>query len=95
MARCVFQPSARADLRDVGTFIAQNNWPRAISFVLELRLTCRRLAEYPLMGRARPDLQSGLRSFPHGDYVIFYEPLADGVSIVRILHGSRDASLLL
>ena len=43
------------------------------------------------MGCVHPELRPGLRSFPHGDYLIFYRPLRDGVSIVRVLHGSRDA----
>jgi toxin ParE1/3/4 len=93
--RCVFLPRARADLREIGRYIARDNGPRAISFVEDLRVSCRRLAQHSRMGRARPNLRSGLRSFAHDDYVIFYEPLADGVLIVRILHGARDARPLL
>ena len=52
---------------------------------------CQFLADNPLMGCVHPELRPGLRSFPHGDYLIFYRPLRDGVSIVRVLHGSRDA----
>ena len=43
-----------------------------------------------MMGRARDELAPGLRSFPIGRYVIFYEPLPDGVAIARVLHGARD-----
>ena len=93
--RCVFLPRARADLREIGRYIARDNRPRAISYVEELRESCRRLAEHPRMGRVRPELRSGLRSLSHGDYVIFYEPLQDGAQIVRILHGARDARPLL
>ncbi|WP_008538835.1 type II toxin-antitoxin system RelE/ParE family toxin [Bradyrhizobium sp. CCGE-LA001] len=32
----------------------------------------------------------GLRSFPVGNYVIFYIPLPDGVEIVRVMHGRLD-----
>lgn len=42
------------------------------------------------MGRARPELATGVRSFPFGRYVIFYAPLDDGIDVVRVLHGARD-----
>ena len=27
---------------------------------------------------------------PFGRYVIFFVPLADGLDVIRVLHGSRD-----
>jgi toxin ParE1/3/4 len=47
-------------------------------------------ATQPLMGRSRDELAPGLRSFAFGRYVVFYEPLADGIDVVRVLHGARD-----
>jgi toxin ParE1/3/4 len=47
------------------------------------------------MGRSRPELAPNLRSFPVGQYVIFYLPLAKGVEIVRVLHGARDFESIL
>jgi toxin ParE1/3/4 len=43
------------------------------------------------MGRVRDELLPGLRSFAMPPYVIFYEVIDDGVAIVRVLHGARDA----
>jgi toxin ParE1/3/4 len=91
MARCVFSPRARADLRGIGNYIARDNRRRAISFVEDLQRACNRLAENPLMGRARPELQPTLRSFPYRDYIIFYRPGRSGVTILRILHSAQDA----
>ena len=31
-----------------------------------------------------------LRSFAFERYVIFYEPLVDGIALVRLLHSARD-----
>jgi toxin ParE1/3/4 len=42
------------------------------------------------MGRRREELLPGLRSFPIGNYVVFYREIKDGVDIIRILRGSRD-----
>jgi toxin ParE1/3/4 len=35
-----------------------------------------------------------LRSLSVGNYLIFYRPLADGIEIVRVLHGARDIDSL-
>lgn len=50
------------------------------------------LVQNPLLGRERPDLQPGLRSFPVGSYLVFvfYFSFADGVEVVRVMSGRRD-----
>ena len=48
------------------------------------------LATHPGMGTARDEFAPGLRSFPVGDYLIFYRRDRGGIDIVRVLHGSRD-----
>jgi toxin ParE1/3/4 len=48
------------------------------------------LADNPLAGRARPELAAGIRSFPVGRQVIFYQPTPLSIDVVRVLHGSRD-----
>ncbi len=42
------------------------------------------------MGHAGDELAPGLRSMPFGRYVIFYEPLDDGIDVIRVLHSARD-----
>jgi toxin ParE1/3/4 len=42
------------------------------------------------MRRACDELSPGLRSFPFGRYVIFYEPIKDGIDVVRLLYSARD-----
>jgi toxin ParE1/3/4 len=48
------------------------------------------LGSLPELGRARDELASSLRSFPEGNYIIFYRPFPAGIEIVRVLHGARD-----
>ena len=48
------------------------------------------LVQNPLAGRERPELRSDLRSFPVGNYIIFYRTLPDGVEIVRVMNGRQD-----
>lgn len=90
MRRLVFSPEAEADLIDIATFIARDNVVRARSFLAELEDRCGGLLDFPDKGRARPELAEGLRSLPHGAYVIFYTPGGAEVRIERILHGARD-----
>ena len=44
----------------------------------------------PTMGKAEFDLAPSLRSFPVGNYLLFYREVADGIQLVRALHGARD-----
>ncbi len=44
----------------------------------------------PGSGRKEPKLAADLRSFPVGNYLIFYRAVADGIAVVRVLHGARD-----
>lgn len=67
---------------------------RAIAFVKKLHGQMEKLAASPSMGRSRDQLLSGLRSFPYGNYLIFYIPLDDGVDIVRVLNGVRNIEAL-
>jgi toxin ParE1/3/4 len=91
MARYVLLRRAQSDLRGIRDYIPRHNPARAVTFVDELLDRCQLLADNPRMGRARPELQRRLRSFPHGDYLIFHRPLADGVEVVRVLHAAQDA----
>ncbi len=43
-----------------------------------------------MMGRPRPELRPDLRSFPFGNYVIFFRYLEDTLEVVSILHAHRD-----
>ena len=51
------------------------------------------LATQPRMGGQRHELLAELRSFPAGRYVNFYLANADGIELVRVLHGARDIGL--
>jgi toxin ParE1/3/4 len=48
------------------------------------------LARAPLIGRGADEFSPGLRSFPVGNYLIFFRPIDDGIALVRLLHAARD-----
>ena len=93
---CVLKrPEAESDLDEIWWYIAQDSPDNADRFLDRLQERFLALADFPKMGMGRDDIQAGLRSQPVGNYLIFYFPLADGIEIVRVLHGSRDVENLL
>ena len=90
MARLTITESARADLREIRAYIAQDDPAAARGVVDRLRAQARKLAETPGMGRSRQDLRPDLFSFPAGRHVLFYRPQPGGIVLVRVLHGARD-----
>jgi toxin ParE1/3/4 len=90
MPSVIRRPRASADLSDIWEFIAEDSVARADMFIDRIDAKFRALAAQPLMGRERPELAPGLRSLSMAPYVIFYEPFAEGVTIVRVIHGARD-----
>ena len=48
-----------------------------------------KLARMPGMGPARDEIKPGLRSFPLGNYLIFYRKIDDGIELARVIHGAR------
>lgn len=90
MNRYRVSDTARSDLDEIWFYIAQDNPDAADRFVRVLVSRFPLLASMPEIGRAREELSPHLRSFPVGNYVIFYRPSDSGVEIARVLHGARD-----
>lgn len=86
---------AKEDLSEIVAFVARDNIDYAISLGDRLVQTFRRLAENPMIGRERPDLILGLRSFPVGSYLVLYRVWAGKVAIVRVVHAARDLNDML
>ena len=64
----------------------------ARKFVVALLDHCRAIAALPgMLGTARPDLATGLRSTPHNRYIVYFRYGGDALEIVNILDASRDA----
>ncbi|WP_421934002.1 type II toxin-antitoxin system RelE/ParE family toxin [Phenylobacterium sp.] len=95
MARLRRTPVALHDLSNVWLTIALDNPNAADRVVSRIYDAEERLADFPELGRVRPELLPDLRSWAVGDYVILYRIEPDAVVIVRILHGARDLGDLL
>lgn len=83
-------PEAEHDLIDIYLHISLDNPSAAEKFVRAINAKCEVLARSPMIGRDRPELRPGLRSFPYGAYLILYRAVDDGVEIVRVVHAARN-----
>lgn len=90
MAIILKKPLAEADLLDIWNFIANDSLEKADRLLHKIDSQLKMLASNPGMGRKRGSLVPNLRSFPVGNYLIFYRPINQGIEVIRVLHGARD-----
>jgi toxin ParE1/3/4 len=90
VSRVTVRPQAELDILEIWEFIAGDSVSAADKWVDDLNDKMDLWATQPMMGRARDELSPGVRSLSFGRYVVFFAPLADGIDVVRVLHGSRD-----
>jgi toxin ParE1/3/4 len=83
-------PQADHDLDSIWSFIASDSVRAADKQIACIGEVFEMLVRNPLAECERRELCADLRSFPVGNYVIFYVPLPDGVEIVRVMHGRQD-----
>ncbi|MGH9855408.1 MAG: type II toxin-antitoxin system RelE/ParE family toxin [Blastocatellia bacterium] len=81
---------AYGDLDAIWDYIAPRNFEAAEKLIGEITEKFALLSQHPLIGRRKDDLIIDLRSFAVRDYLIFYQPIEDGIEVIRILHSSRD-----
>ena len=74
---------ARSDLDEIWLYIAHNNPDAADKYIRAIISRFATLASMQHMGRERPELSPGLRSFVVGHHVIFYRLFDGGMK----LHG--------
>jgi len=91
MASVLFSESAKADLLEAWLFIAEESVVSADDLVDAIHQEVKILSLQPLMGRVRPELAEGVRSWSTSTrYILFYVPAVNGITILRVLHHARD-----
>jgi toxin ParE1/3/4 len=86
---CRRTAQAEDDLLALWCYIAAEN-PQAADRQLDrIEAGFRMLADHPDIGAARPDLAPGFRYYVVGSYLVLYRAVADGIEIVRVVHGAR------
>lgn len=99
-SRVTSRPRAKWDLVEQAYYFAEENPDLADRFLSAAELAFERLAELPLLGKARdfeaPRL-TGLRMWPIPGFerhLIFYLPMPGGIEVVRVLHSARDLAAI-
>ena len=90
MAQAYQNVQAARDLLEIWVYIAEQDMGAADRLMEKINITCKELADMPGMGRQRNELLAGLRSFPVGNYLIYYRVIPEGLEVMRVLHGARD-----
>jgi toxin ParE1/3/4 len=91
MGRVRFTPQAKADLKEINRYIAQDNPEAARRLMAQIKEQCKTLADFPEMGRMWEELSPSLHSFPVGNYLIFYRLSAkSGIEVIGVVSGYRD-----
>ena len=86
--------AAIQDLDEICEYIARSNPKAANQLFDDFRAKCKLLANFPNMGKSYSRLVPNLRGFVVDDYIIFYYPREDGISVARVASGYRDLESL-
>ena len=77
-------------MAEIFSFIAEDSVRAARSTIIRFHGAFATLAKMPAIGRDRGDLSPTARSFPVGNYIIYYRELRNSIEISRVLHGKRE-----
>ncbi len=90
MTSVIYSPDAQADLREIWDYVAEDSTFQADRLILRFRTKLEYLAKWNTVGRPRPELTMGCRSYPLGKYCFYFRPIDSGIEVLRILHSARD-----
>lgn len=85
---------AEDDLLDIWLYIAEDNTQAADRVLRSINEKCHLLSQNSKLGPARPDIAPGMRYFVVGSYLVLYREIAEGIEVVRVLHGARNLNAL-
>ena len=92
MGEVRFTAAAKADIQEAWVFVAEQNPDAADRLLDAIDEEARLLARAPRLGKARPRLMPGIRSWARPiPFVIFYAISGGEIVVVRVLHQARDA----
>ena len=91
----MWRPAASIDLDCIWDYyVGVAGKHTAEKMLREISATCAVLKNHSLAGRARDEVQLGLRSAIAGRHVIFYLVTQEVIEIVRVLDGRQDTNSL-
>ena len=90
-----FSTEVREDLRAITRYTIYKFGERqAVVYGKSLAEIIEKLRENSSLGILRPELGEGLRSIVHNSHLVFFLADSEFLSVIRILHQSRDVPKL-
>ena len=86
--------TAENDLLETWLYIAEDQPINADRYLDKLQQKAQKLAEFPDLGRDRPELAEGLKSFPVDRYNLYDTVTEAKLILVRVLPGDRDITAI-
>jgi toxin ParE1/3/4 len=90
MSRIKRTRRAQVDAKQIWVYIAERNYPAADALISRINTTCKMLADNAHLGEAVDHLRPGARRFSVGSYVLYFEPIENGIRVLRVVHSSRQ-----
>lgn len=90
MPHIIYSSHAERDLDEIWHYIAHDNLIHAKRWVNNIKKTLSRIAYFPGLGIAYPELDPEIRCLQSGNYLILYKAIHNGIKIYRIIHAARD-----
>ena len=88
-----FSGRAQRQLNEISSYLLKSTGDRRAGARLVLAIEARMLrlaTSSSTLGRPRPELGAGLRSLPHGAYLIFFTYGDENIDVLHVLHARRD-----
>jgi toxin ParE1/3/4 len=91
---CSISPQAIRDLDEISTYFAGRNVDAGDRLLKVFDAKCRKLMQFPMIGRSYEDLRPGLRGVPLEGYVILYRVTEAELTVLRVVSGRQNLANL-
>jgi plasmid stabilization system protein ParE len=92
MKQVIWTPVAESDLDDILFYIAivDRNPATGEKIYYEIRDRVFEHVQKSLPGHLHPDAPKGWLYLKHKRWLVFYQPLSDGIEVMRVIDAARD-----
>jgi toxin ParE1/3/4 len=94
LSLCVIALEASQDLNAISDYFVSRNIDAGERLLQEFNQKCVKLLQFPNMGKSYAAIRPWLRGVPLDGYIIFYEVIEDGITILRVVSGRQNLETL-
>jgi toxin ParE1/3/4 len=94
LSQCVITLKASRDLNATSDYFVSRNIETGERLLKDFNQKCVKLMQFPLMGKSYAAIRPWLRGIPLDGYIIFYEVMDDGITILRVVTGRQNLDTL-